>query len=98
MKSKLHFLPEARTVEAETGTTILDAALEADIDIYHDCGGNGACSTCHIQVLEGMETLNDKTEDELDLLGDLENCNESSRLACQCQVNGDLIIEIPVSR
>lgn len=95
MKSKVFFKPENRTIEAEVGTTILDAALDADIDINYDCGGNGACSTCHIIVEEGMATLNGKTDDELDLLEDAEGVTESSRLACQCQIGGDLVLVIP---
>lgn len=95
MTSKLTFKSENRTVEAEMGMTILDAALDADIDINYDCGGNGACSTCHIIVEEGMATLNGKTDDELDLLEDAEGVTESSRLACQCQIGGDLVLVIP---
>ena len=96
MKSKLFFKPENRTTEAEAGTTILDAALDADIDINCDCGGNGACGTCHVIVEEGIETLNGKTDDELDLLEDVEGVTESSRLACQCRIGGDLVLVIPL--
>jgi 2Fe-2S ferredoxin len=95
MKSKLFFKPADRTVEVESGTTILDAALDAEIDINYDCGGNCACSTCHIIVEEGMANLNDRTEDEVDLLEDVEGVTEFSRLACQCEIDGDLVLTIP---
>lgn len=95
MKAKLFFKPENRTIEADTGDTILDAALDADIPINYNCGGNGACSTCHIIVEEGLDTLNAKTDDELDLLEDTEGVTEASRLACQCQIGGDLVLSIP---
>lgn len=43
----------------------------------------GVCGTCLIEVTEGMDLLNPKTQEELDFLGDIPTCE---RLACQCRI------------
>jgi len=77
--------------------SILNAALEAGIDIDHSCGGVCACSTCHIIVKEGFESCNDATEDEEDMLDLAPGLNPKSRLACQCVPDGSqgIIVEVP---
>ena len=77
--------------------SILNAALKAGIDIDHSCGGVCACSTCHIIVKEGLESCNDATEDEEDMLDLAPGLEPNSRLACQCITNGSekIIVEIP---
>jgi 2Fe-2S ferredoxin len=82
-------------VDAKDGTSILDAALDNNIKIDHNCGGNCACSTCHIIVEHGHETLNEATEDEMDMLDEVEDLKETSRLACQCKIVADLVVTIP---
>lgn len=92
---KIRFLPADITVDVPEGTAILDAALDNDIRIDHNCGGNCACSTCHVIINEGFETLNEKSEDEEDMLDEAENLTDTSRLACQCRVTKDLVVTIP---
>ncbi len=92
---KIKFLPSDVEVEVEEGTPILDAALDNDIHIDHNCGGNCACSTCHIIVIEGFDTLNEMSEDEQDMLDEAEGLTETSRLACQCETRANLIVKIP---
>lgn len=92
---KIQFMPSNVTVEVETGTPILDAALDNNIQIDHNCGGNCACSTCHVIILDGYDTLNEMTEDEQDMLDEAEGLTKSSRLSCQCRVTADLIVKIP---
>ena len=101
------FLPMKKKVEisAENISTendglpgsILNAALAAGIDLDHSCGGVCACSTCHIIVREGLESCNDATDDEEDMLDLAPGLEPQSRLACQCVPNGSqsVIIEIP---
>ena len=48
---------EAREVQIEPGYTVLEAALLNDIKLNHNCGGVCACSTCHVYIEKGMETL-----------------------------------------
>lgn len=92
---KIRFLPIDKTVEVPEGTAILDAALDNDIRIDHNCGGNCACSTCHVIINAGYETLKPPSEDEEDMLDEAENLTDTSRLACQCRVTKDLIVTIP---
>ena len=66
---KVTFLPLGKTVEVPEGWSVLDAALNRDIDLEHACGGVCACSTCHVWIKEGFDKLpaaEDKEEDMLD--------------------------------
>lgn len=92
---KVRFLPMDIEVEVPEGTAVLDAALNNNIQIDHNCGGNCACSTCHIIVEKGFETLNPISEDETDMLDEAEGLTEHSRLACQCKIKSDLLVKIP---
>jgi 2Fe-2S ferredoxin len=83
------------TLEAKEGTTILDVALDNDIDLEHNCGGSCACTTCHVFIREGMSHLSEMEEDEEDRLDTAEGLTLSSRLGCQARVNGDVVVEIP---
>ena len=88
--------PEGRVIEAEPGTTICDAALQNGIEIEHACEKSCACTTCHVYVREGMESLNENSEDEDDLLDKAWGLEPDSRLSCQTVIGDeDLVIEIP---
>lgn len=95
---KVTFLPVNKTVEAEEGQSLLDVAMDNDIRLEHNCGGNCACSTCHVVVKEGMEKLSHKTEEEQDELEEAEGLTSTSRLGCQSKIYGDIIVEIPPFR
>ena len=77
--------------------SILNTALSAGIDMEHSCGGVCACSTCHIIVRQGLESCNESTDDEEDMLDLAPGLEPQSRLACQCVPDGsqDIIVEIP---
>ena len=92
---KIRFLPADIEVEVEEGTAILDAALDNNIQIDHNCGGNCACSTCHIIIEDGFDSLAEKSEDEVDMLDEAEGLTDTSRLACQAKVTRDLVVRIP---
>jgi len=88
--------PEGAVVEAEPGTTICDAALQHGIEIEHACEKSCACTTCHVYIREGGESLNESEEDEDDLLDKAWGLEPDSRLSCQAVIaNEDLVIEIP---
>jgi 2Fe-2S ferredoxin len=86
---------DAKEVEVPVGATLLDAALDHDIDLDHNCGGNCACSSCHVIVVEGMENLSAMDNDEEDMLDTAEGVTLTSRLACQARVKGDVRVTIP---
>ena len=88
--------PEGAVVEAEAGTTICDAALQNGIAIEHACEKSCACTTCHVIIREGFNSLDDAEEEEEDLLDKAWGLEPESRLSCQAKVeNEDLVIEIP---
>jgi 2Fe-2S ferredoxin len=92
---KIRYLPNDVEVDVPEGTTVLDAALDNNIKIDHNCGGNCACSTCHVIIEQGFESLGEMSEDEEDMLDEAEGLTETSRLACQIQATQDLIVRIP---
>jgi len=88
--------PEGAVVEAEPGTTICDAALANGIEIEHACEKSCACTTCHVYVREGADSLNEPEEDEEDMLDKAWGLDPDSRLSCQAVVGDkELVIEIP---
>jgi 2Fe-2S ferredoxin len=88
--------PDGAVFEAESGTTICDAALKNGIDIEHACEKSCACTTCHVYVREGFDSIEESTEDEDDLLDKAWGLEPDSRLSCQAQVGDeDLVVEIP---
>ena len=99
MKHKVTFLPQNVTVEVDEAQypygdhgkpgSILDIALE------HNCGGNCACTTCHVIVRSGEGNLSEMQEDEEDKLDQAPGLTPYSRLGCQSVVRGDVTVEIP---
>ena len=77
--------------------SVLPLPLNNEIDLEHSCGGVCACSTCHVIVRSGIDTCNEATDDEEDMLDLAPGLQPQSRLACQCVPDGssDLRIEVP---
>lgn len=83
-------------IEAPTGKSLCDALLDHDIEIEHACEKSCACTTCHVVVREGYETLDEPKEKEEDLLDKAWGLEATSRLSCQVVLGeDDLVIEIP---
>jgi 2Fe-2S ferredoxin len=88
--------PQGAEVEAKTGVSICDTLLENDIEIEHACEKQAACTTCHVILRQGYESLEPPEEKEEDLLDKAWGLEASSRLSCQAKVtDADLVIEIP---
>ena len=60
--------PDGATFEGETGKSLCDNLLEHGIEIEHACEKSCACTTCHVVVREGGDSLAPSTDDEDDLL------------------------------
>lgn len=77
--------------------SILDIADGHGIEIDHACGGVCACSTCHVIVREGFESIPEASESEEDMLDEAPGVELTSRLACQAVPSGaaDVVVEIP---
>lgn len=83
-------------VEAESGKTICDIALRNGIDIEHACEKSCACTTCHVLIREGFDSLQESTEEEDDMLDKAWGLEPDSRLSCQAELGTeDLVVEIP---
>lgn len=88
--------PEGKTVEVESGITICDLALANGIELEHACEKSCACTTCHVIVREGFESLTDAEEEEEDMLDKAWGLEPESRLGCQAKVGDvDLVVEVP---
>ncbi|MDP0589822.1 MAG: ISC system 2Fe-2S type ferredoxin [Candidatus Endonucleobacter bathymodioli] len=88
--------PEGAVFDVEPGVTVCDAALQNGIEIEHACEKACACTTCHVVVREGFESLNAADELEDDLLDKAWGLEPESRLSCQTVVSDeDLVVEIP---
>lgn len=88
--------PEGAVIDAQKGKSVCDTLLEHDIEIEHACEKSCACTTCHVIVREGFDSLNEAEEKEEDLLDMAWGLEAQSRLSCQAVVGDeDLVIEIP---
>lgn len=88
--------PEGAVIEAEPGVTICDAALKHGVEIEHACEMSCACTTCHVIIREGFDSLEEADETEEDLLDKAWGLEPESRLSCQALVTDeDLVVEIP---
>ena len=104
---RVTFLPEGRTVEFEHGKlpykdhgkpqSILDVAINNDVFLDHACGGNCACTTCHVHVIKGAELLSEMDDDEADRLDMAADLQLNSRLGCQVVIEkpGEVVVKIP---
>jgi 2Fe-2S ferredoxin len=77
--------------------SILEIAMGHGVDIDHACGGVAACSTCHVIVKSGFESMVPADEQEEDMLDTAPGVTPRSRLACQAVARGtcDLVVEVP---
>lgn len=88
--------PHGAVIEAPTGTSVCDALLDNNIAIEHACEKSCACTTCHVVVRKGFESLNDPQEKEEDLLDMAWGLEATSRLSCQAILGKEeLVVEIP---
>ncbi len=97
---------EPQTVEFECGAlpysnhgkpqSLLDVALNVGVLLEHACGGNCACTTCHVIVREGAQNLSEMEDDEADRLDTAWDLTPDSRLGCQAVIKGDVVCELPM--
>lgn len=88
--------PEGAVLEANPGETILDVAMRNGIEIEHACEMSCACTTCHVIVREGFDSMEESDDLEDDMLDKAWGLEPDSRLSCQALVaDTDLTVEIP---
>jgi ferredoxin, 2Fe-2S len=84
--------------DVEPDQSILEVALDNNIDLHCDCGGVCACSTCHSYIDKGAEHLPEISDREEDFLSRAIDPKENSRLSCQCileEGDGEIEVTIP---
>ena len=90
------YCPNGAEIKADTGTSVCEAMLENGIPIEHACDMSCACTTCHVIVREGFQSLGEMEETEEDLLDRAWGLEPNSRLPCQAILsNQDVLVEIP---
>jgi 2Fe-2S ferredoxin len=88
--------PQGAEIDAESGKSICDSLLENHIEIEHACEKQAACTTCHVILRKGFDSLEPAQEKEEDMLDKAWGLEATSRLSCQAKVaDEDLTIEIP---
>ena len=89
--------PEGAVIEnAPKGTSICQVLLDNGIEIEHACEMVCACTTCHVHVREGFDSLEEATDSEEDMLDRAWGLDMDSRLSCQAIIEDeDLTVEIP---
>ncbi len=94
---KIHFQSplDDVTIDVQEGSTLLEAAGASGARVGHSGGGVCACSTCHVWVKKGLESLSDQEDQEMDRLAQAFDVREYSRLACQSHVGAkDVAVQI----
>jgi uncharacterized 2Fe-2S/4Fe-4S cluster protein (DUF4445 family) len=93
-KFRVVFQPEGKHVRVDSKSPLLSAAKAAGVDITAICGGLGKCGKCRVIIKSGGENLKPPTKVERSFLSDSE-FSMGYRLACQVQVEGDLVVRVP---
>jgi uncharacterized 2Fe-2S/4Fe-4S cluster protein (DUF4445 family) len=86
---RVTFADEGKSAEFPAGKTVLSCALLMDVTISHVCGGDGACGTCRIEVVQGAENLTAPTPDET-----YKEIELPHRLSCQARLQGDITVKV----
>lgn len=88
--------PNGAEFVVETNKNLCRILLEHGIEIDHACEMSCACTTCHVVIKQGFNSLGELDEMEEDLLDRAWGLTSQSRLSCQTRIgNEDLIVEIP---
>jgi len=85
------FLPDNKKILTKENETILEVAQQSNIPLTHVCKGNARCSTCRIQIVEGIENVSPRTELEEDIAVQMDFSSDI-RLACQSKIIGDMTV------
>ena len=88
--------PQGATFDAEVGKSLCVNLLDHRVSIEHACEMSAACTTCHVIVRQGFDTLEPSDDNEDDLLDQAWGLTPRSRLSCQAMMaDADLVLEIP---
>ena len=104
VEHRVVFTPSGIETAAAEGSTVLDAARAAGVDIDSVCGGRGLCGRCQVVpgtgqfpkwgVTSSGDALSAPGPSELDYRG-RRPLATGHRLSCQAAVRGDAVIDVP---
>ncbi|WP_258097414.1 (2Fe-2S)-binding protein [Marinoscillum pacificum] len=77
-------------IPTDMGLNLMEFLKASEYDIMATCGGMAMCATCHIEVLEGLDKLGERIDQEYDMLDTLPDADDNSRLACQLQLKDEM--------
>ena len=83
------FVDEGKAAEFPEGKTLLSSALEMGMRISHVCGGDGACGTCRVEVIDNWDAVTPPTPDET-----YKELERPHRLSCQAKLIRDVIVKV----
>ena len=86
---RVTFADEGKTAEFPSGSTLLTCAGAMDVRVSHVCGGDGACGTCRVEVVDGWDNLTAPTPDET-----YKELEPPYRLSCQSKLIGDVVLKV----
>ena len=96
VKPHKELCPDGVVLEAQPGQTLAEVLLDNDVKIEHACELSCACTTCHVIVRKGFESLDYASDEEEDMLDKAWGLEAESRLSCQVEISEfDLEIELP---
>lgn len=88
--------PMNTEVAVQTNDNLLCALLKNELNVSEECGGRGMCSTCHVFIKEGIDSLSPVNRREIRTLEVITTAQKFSRLACQARVIGPgVVVEVP---
>ena len=82
----------------EPDQSLLEILLDNDIELHHNCGAVCACSTCHLYIDKGIDSIEEISDREEDFIDRAVNPRINSRLGCQCVLldgEGEIEITLP---
>jgi 2Fe-2S ferredoxin len=74
----------------DMGLSLMEFLKANEYDILATCGGMALCATCHVEVIDGFDDLEETSNDEYAMLDNLQNITATSRLSCQLKLSDHL--------
>lgn len=88
--------PISQDAEIQTNDNLLSGLLKNELKVLRECEGRGLCSTCHVFIKSGMESLSPLSRREQRTLEVITTAQPNSRLSCQARVLGEgVVVELP---
>jgi len=88
---KVAYFQDVTINDVPDGRTILEVSIKQRIPHLHQCGGRGRCTTCRVQILDGLSHVSPRNAIE-EKVASTRGWDDFTRLACQTKVHGPVIV------